>query len=188
MIRIGIVGDIGSGKSHIAKKFGYPVFNADKEVAKLYKKNKKCYKKLKKSLPYYIKSFPVKKARLSQAIVANYNNIKKINRIVHPEIRIKLNKFIKKNKNKKFVILDIPLLMENKIYKKNDILIFIDAQRGQINKRLKLNPKIVKKFRKIQLPLEVKRKRSNYIIKNNFKNNYVKKNVKNTIKKILLNA
>jgi len=67
-------------------------------------------------------------------------------------------------------------------------LIFIDAQRGQINKRLKLNPKIVKKFRKIQLPLEVKRKRSNYIIKNNFKNNYVKKNVKNTIKKILLNA
>jgi len=96
MIRIGIVGDIGSGKSHIAKKFGYPVFNADKEVAKLYKKNKKCYKKLKKSLPYYIKSFPVKKARLSQAIVANYNNIKKINRIVHPEIRIKLNKFIKK--------------------------------------------------------------------------------------------
>ncbi len=43
MIRIGILGDIGSGKTHVAKSFGYPVFNADKEVGKLYKKNKKIY-------------------------------------------------------------------------------------------------------------------------------------------------
>ena len=49
MIRIGVIGDIGSGKSHAARIFGYPVFNADKEVARLYKKNKKCYKKLKKN-------------------------------------------------------------------------------------------------------------------------------------------
>ena len=48
MKRIGILGDIGSGKSHIAKKFGYPVFNADLEVAKLYKKDKIIFKKLKK--------------------------------------------------------------------------------------------------------------------------------------------
>ena len=34
MIRIAVVGDIGSGKSHIANLFGYPVFNADQEVAK----------------------------------------------------------------------------------------------------------------------------------------------------------
>ena len=40
MIRIGILGDIGSGKSFIAKNFGYPVFNADNEVANLYKKIK----------------------------------------------------------------------------------------------------------------------------------------------------
>ena len=38
MIRIGILGDIGSGKSYVAKSFGYPVFNADLEVGKLYKK------------------------------------------------------------------------------------------------------------------------------------------------------
>jgi len=48
MIRIAVVGDIGSGKSHVAKQFGYPVFNADTEVAKLYKKSRKCYRKLKK--------------------------------------------------------------------------------------------------------------------------------------------
>ena len=36
---IGILGDIGSGKSFVAKQFGYPVFNADKEVANIYKKS-----------------------------------------------------------------------------------------------------------------------------------------------------
>ena len=49
MIRIGVVGDIGSGKSYVAQSFGYPVFNADYEVTKLYQKNKKVFIKLKKS-------------------------------------------------------------------------------------------------------------------------------------------
>ena len=48
MKRIGILGDIGSGKSYVAKKFGYPVFDADKEVNNLYKKDKKVFSKLKK--------------------------------------------------------------------------------------------------------------------------------------------
>jgi len=82
--------------------------------------------------------------------------------------------------------------MENKINKKNDILIFIEAKKKEINKRLKkrenFNPKIVKILKEFQLPLEIKKKRSDFIIKNNFKNNYVKKNVKKIIKKILLNA
>ena len=60
MIRIGILGDIGSGKSYVAKKFGYPVFNADYEVGKLYQKDKKVFKKLNKILPKYFNSFPIK--------------------------------------------------------------------------------------------------------------------------------
>ena len=61
MIRIAILGDIGSGKSHVAKSFGYPVFNADKEVGKLYRKNKKIFNKLKKILPEYFNFYPIKK-------------------------------------------------------------------------------------------------------------------------------
>ena len=45
MIRIGILGDIGSGKSYVANSFGYPVFNADQEVSNLYKKNRKIFRK-----------------------------------------------------------------------------------------------------------------------------------------------
>ena len=192
MIRIAVLGDIGSGKSHIAKQFGYPVFNADIEVAKLYRKSRKCYNKLKKELPKYIVSFPVKKIEISNAIIAGQHNLKNIIKIVHPEVRSSMNNFIKKNKNKKFVILDIPLLMENKINKKNDVLVFIDAKKKEINKRLKkrsnFNLKVVKKFKKLQLSVKVKKEQTNYIIKNNFKNNSVKKNVKKVIEKILLNA
>ena len=54
MIRIAVVGDIGSGKSYIANLFGYPVFNADYEVSKIYKTNKNCFKRLKKILPKYV--------------------------------------------------------------------------------------------------------------------------------------
>ena len=188
MIRLAVVGDIGSGKSYVAKQFGYPVFNADMEVTKLYKKSRKCYKKLKRELPRYIISFPVNKKEISRAIIDSHNNLKKIVKIIHPEIRSTMNKFIKKNKNKKIVVLDIPLLMENKINKRNDILIFVDSKKKEINKRLnkRKNFKTLKKFKKLQLPLEIKKKKANFIIKNNF-NNKVKKNVKRILKKILLN-
>ena len=192
MIRIAVLGDIGSGKSHVAKQFGYPVFNADVEVAKLYKRSRKCYNKLKKVLPKHIVSFPVKKSEISKSIIANHHNLKKIIKIVHPEVRSKMNNFIKKNKNKKFVILDIPLLIENKINKKNDVLIFVNAKKKEINKRLKKRPninlKIIEKLKKIQLPRELKKKQSNFIIKNNFRNNSIKKSVKKVLKKILLNV
>ena len=192
MIRIAILGDIGSGKSYVAKKFGYPVFNADVEVAKLYNKNKKYYNRLKKVLPKYIISFPIKKNEIIKAIMAGQHNLKKIVKIIHPAVRSSMNSFIKKNKKKKFIILDIPLLIENKINRKKDILVFVDTKKTIINKRLKkrrnFNSKIIRKLRKFQLPVEIKKKKSNYIIKNNFKNNFVKKDVKRMIKKILSNA
>ena len=192
MIRIGILGNIGSGKSYVAKQFGYPVFNADIEVAKLYKKSRKCYNKLKRALPNHIISFPVKKKELLKAIQSNSHNLKKIIKIIHPEVRLRMNSFIKKNKNKKFIILDIPLFLENKINKKKDILVFVDAPKKEINKRLKkrsnFNPKIVNTLRKLQLPVEFKKRKSDFIIKNNFKINSVKKDAKSLIKKILLNA
>ena len=192
MIRLAVVGDIGSGKSYVAKLFGYPVFNADAEVAKLYKKSRKCYNNLKKALPSYIRSFPIKKNKLSEAIIDDHNNLKKIIKIIHPEVRSHMNNFIKRNKRKKFVILDIPLLMENKINRKNDVLIFVDARKKEITKRLQKRPntnlKIIKRIKKFQLPVELKKKRSDFIIKNNFRNNYIKKNVKKVMEKILLNA
>jgi dephospho-CoA kinase len=189
MIRIALVGDIGSGKSYVAKNFGYPVFNADIEVGKLYKKNKKIFNKLKKFLPKHFYSFPVDKNEVSNAILSNNNNLKKIVKIVHLEIRKKMKIFLKKNKNKKIVILDIPLLLENKINKKNDILVFVQSKKLDILKRLKkrtnFNHRLLNKFKKIQLSLDYKKKKSQFIIKNNFTNKSVKKDIKNILKEIL---
>ena len=188
MIRIGILGDIGSGKSFVAKLFGYPVFNADKEVGELYKQNRKIFIKLNKSLPKHITQFPIKKEEVTKTILANKNNLRKIVKIIHPEIRKKMIIFLKKNKKSKVIVLDIPLLLENKINKKKDILIFIQSNKSEILKRLKkrqnFNLKIMNRFRKIQLPLDYKRKKSNFIIKNNFTNKLIKNQIRYILKKI----
>ena len=185
MIRIGILGDIGSGKSFVANNIGYPVFNADQEVSKLYKKDKKIFKKLNKKLPQHIFSFPINKNEITKAILSNKVNLKKIITVVHLEIRKILKLFLKKNRNKKIVVLDIPLLLENKINNQNDILIFVDSKKTEIEKRLKKRPnfnrKLMNKFKKVQFSSAYKKRKSNFIIKNNFK----KKSLKNSIKKIL---
>ncbi len=100
-----------------------------------------------------------------------------------------MKKFLKKNKRKRIIVLDIPLLIENNINKKNDILIFVDAKKNEIYKRLKkrksYDKKILKILKKFQLPIEIKKKKSDFIIKNNFKHNSVKKSVKILLEKIL---
>ena len=189
MKRIGILGDIGSGKTYIAKCFGFPVFNADLEVAKIYKHNRKVFQKLKIKLPNYFNSFPVKKKEIIHAILSNRRNLKKIIKIVHYEVREKMNDFLKKNKHKKLVVLDVPLLLENKINKKKDILIFVESRKSEILKRLKkrknFNMKIFNNFKKIQLSLASKKQKSQFIIKNNFKKNSVKVRVKRIIKNLI---
>ena len=188
MIKIGILGDIGSGKSYVAQNFGYPVFNADYEVAQLYKKKKNIFNKLKAKLPKYIYSFPIEKTEISNAILAKNNNLNKIVKIVHLEIRKKMNNFIKKNKNKKIVILDIPLFLENKINDKKDILVYVQSKKSSILKRLKkrknFNQKLLKKFKDIQYPISYKKKKSNFIIKNNFTKKSVNDGIKSILKEI----
>ena len=189
MIVVGILGDIGSGKSFVAKQFGCPVFNADYEVNKIYKKNKVCFLKLKAKLPKFIKSFPLDKNDLTNAILSNKKNLGKIISIVHPLVRSRMNIFLKKNINRKMVVLDIPLLVENKLDRKEYVLVYVDSKKKQIYSRLKkrgnYNKRLLDIFKKIQKPLSLKKKLSSFIIKNDFKPQTVKKNIKILRRKIL---
>ena len=189
MIRAAVIGGIGSGKTFVANFFKCPVFNADDEVKKIYKTNKACFNKLKKILPTYIKSFPIKKKELVEAISKDKKNLKKISYIVHPLVRQKMNLFLKKNKKQKIVLLDIPLLIENKLNKKGDILIFIKSKKSKILHRLKKRPnfnlEFLKNLQKNQTMLSKKIKLANYIVHNNYPTNIMKKKI-NLLKKRIL--
>ena len=162
MIRISLVGQIGSGKTYVSKIFNLPTFNADKEVSHIYKFEKNCYKKLKISFPNFIKSFPIKKSELIKAIKFSTKNIKIISKIIHPLIRGRLNLFLKRNRSKKAVILDIPLYLENNLNKKNDVIIFVSRKNSLIKndliKRKNFDIDIFNKLRTIQLPVQYKKK------------------------------
>ena len=185
MIRIALVGDIGSGKIYFSKLFKFPVFNADLEVNKIYGKDTNFNKLIKKKFPQHIFSLPLKKEELIKCILSNSGNLKKLSRIVHPIVRKKLGIFLKKNRNKKFVILDIPLYLENKLSIKNDVIVFIDSKKKDIKSRLlkrkNFSNKLLKLFKKLQLPLETKKRKSNFIIKNDFTTKKAKRSVKSIL-------
>jgi dephospho-CoA kinase len=189
MIRVGVMGGIGSGKSFIAKLFNCPVFNADKEVNKVYKNDKNCFVKLKKKLPKFINSFPVKKKQLVKAIKEDKKNLAKISSIVHPIVRKRMRVFLAKNKKNKMVVLDVPLLIENKLNKKDDVLLFVKSKKKEVLKRLKkranFDVKVLKSLKENQIILLKKRKLANYIIENNFTKIIMKKKVNFLKKKIL---
>ena len=189
MIRVGVMGGIGSGKSFIAKLFNCPVFNADKEVDRVYKNDKNCFVKLKKKLPKFINSFPVKKKQLVKAIREDKKNLAKISSIVHPIVRKRMKVFLAKNKKNKMVVLDIPLLIENKLNKKDDVLLFVKSKKKEVLKRLKkrtnFDAKVLKSLNENQIILLKKRKLANFIIDNNFTKIIMKKKVNFLKKKIL---
>ena len=188
MRRIALVGDIGSGKTFISNLFRYPVFNADLVVSNLYKKDKFLFKKIKKRFPDKVRNFPLKKEELLKIIFQNKKNLNTLGKIIHPIVRKKMENFFKTNKKKKYIVLDVPLYLENRLNKKEDIIIFVEADKKKIkqklNKRKNINLKLINILRRNQLPIRLKRKKSTYVIKNNFISNTAKKNVKLILKKI----
>jgi len=175
MIKICIVGDIGSGKTYISNLFSKNknlIFNADLEVNKIYNYNKNIFNKIKKKLPHFIKTFPTNKSEIHNAIIFNKSNLKKIIKIIHPEIRKKMNIFLKNNNKQKFVILDIPLLLENKLNKSEDVIVYVDAKKNILQKYLKkragYNQKIVEILKEMQILPERKKELSDIVIENNF--------------------
>ena len=189
MIRVCMMGTIGSGKSFISKLFNCPVFNADKEVNNIYKNHKDCFIKLKRKIPKFIKSFPIRKSELKNAISEDSKNLKLISLIVQPIVRSSLRNFLQKKKNSKMIVLDIPLLVENKLYAKGDVLIFIKASKSKIIDRIKkrrnFDKKIINKLKTNQTALLKKMKLANYIVDNNSSPNIMKNKIKKLRKKIL---
>ena len=130
MIKVGITGSLASGKTTASKILSYkrgPIFSADKAVKELYKN--KHFKHL-VSKRFKIKNNSQLKKSLKKVILKNKHNIKKLERIIHPLVRKKMKNFSSKNKNKKLLFYEIPLLIESKLMKHFNLIVFI-KKRGQ---------------------------------------------------------
>ena len=129
MIKIGITGSLYSGKTTASKflsKGRGPLFSADFAVGKIYQ-NKKFKALISKK--FNIKNNKNIKQSLKKLIIKNRSNLKKLEKIIHPLVRKKMKIFASKNKNKKILFYEIPLLIESKLMKFFDVIIFIKSKK-----------------------------------------------------------
>ncbi len=187
MIKIGVTGSIASGKTTVAKMLSgrkYPLFNADREVSRIYKKNsfkEKIYKKFK------LKNKKNIKKKIKKIVSTNKNSLKNLEKIIHPMVRKELRDFIKRNKKKEFIIFEIPLLIESKLMKNCDKIVFVSSKKTlRLKRHLKRGKsrKIFNLLDKRQLPPVKKIKFCDYVINNNSSLKKLKKNVKTMKNKI----
>ena len=193
MVKVGILGPVGSGKSFVANIFrtlGFNVFSADEEVSKIYQNNRIVNKKISKSFKLKLYKNKINKKELREFVKKYPKKFKFLNKIIHPVVRKELINFLEKNKNKKLVILDVPLLIENKLFKFVDIFVYIKTKSGAFNsrivKRKNLDQPFLKILRKQQVGEKIKEGYADFVIFNNSKSK-VKLQIKNIINKILLN-
>ena len=137
MIKIGITGSLSSGKttaSKILSKNRGPLFNADKVVKELYQKKNF---RLLVSKRFKIKNNNNIKISLKKLILRNSTNLTKLEKIIHPLVREEMRKFTIKNKNKKILFYEIPLLVESKLMRFFNVIIFIKSKKSIRLKRFK---------------------------------------------------
>ena len=185
MIKIGITGSVASGKttaSEIISSRRGPLFSADKVVKKLYTQNN--FKRLiAKKLNFKLdKNF---KKKLKNKILQEKEVLKKLEKTIHPLVRREMFIFLRRNKNKKFLFLEIPLLIESKLTKYFDVVIFIKSKNNSRLKRYILNGGSIQLFSlldKHQMKDTKKMKFCDHIVVNNKSLSILKKKLSNIIK------
>jgi len=193
MVRVGIIGSVGSGKSFVAnifKELNFNIFSADAEVARIYKNNKVINKKISKFFKLKLYKNRINRQELRDALKKNPKKFSFLNKIIHPIVRKKLILFLSKFKKTRLVVLDIPLLIENKMFNFVDIFVYVKTRSNSFNTRIKKRKNLDKSFlnilKKQQRSEKIKEGYADFIIYNSSKNK-VKLQVKNIIDKILLN-
>jgi len=181
MIKIGITGSLASGKSTVAKLVSqnkYPLFIADRTVKSLYKK-KYFIKKIKRQ--FNLKSTKNLKKKIKDLIKKDKKKLKKLELIIHPLVRKEMKASMRPRANIKFSIFEIPLLIESKLVKYFDSIIFVGANKN-IRLRRYLQKGGSKKIFTIldnrQAKSSKKIKISDHVIYNNRSLKVLKKNVK----------
>ena len=174
MIKIGITGGIGSGKTficHILENLGYPVFYSDQEAKKLMNENLDLIIKIKELLGYgaYLNGI-INKSFIARKIFETPTLRNELNAIVHPEVYLAFEKW-SKSQDSKLVFNESALLFETESYKRFDKTILITAdiclKIERIKKRDLLDEIEIKHRMNSQLSDEIKLKLADFVIENN---------------------
>ena len=193
MIKVGILGSVGSGKSFVAnifKELGFNIFSADQVVSQIYERNKNINKKISIFFKLKLNRGKINKNELRDTLKKNPKKFKYLNKIIHPIVRKKLILFLSKYKKTKLVVLDVPLLIENKMFNFVDIFIFVKTKPNifkiRIKKRRNLDKQFLKLLENQQADEKIKKSYADFTVDNSTKDK-VKLQVKKILDKILLN-
>ena len=174
--------------SNMFRKFGVPVWCADKEVDTLYSKNGAATKIFIKEFPSVLTKTGVDKTKLRNLIHKDNSILKKIEEIVHPLLRGSRNYFAKIHEKHPIIIYDIPLLFEKNQEKKFDAIVLVTAsestQKSRVLSRKNMTEKDYKLIKRNQLSEGQKLKRADFIINTDKSLSETQKDVEGLYKKL----
>lgn len=171
MITIGLTGSIGMGKSAVSAMFrraGVPVFDADAAVHILQGPGGFLLPAIEARFPGTTGPDGVNRQKLGAAVLGKPHELKALERIVHPAVGRMRNRWLRRNRSRPMVVLDIPLLFEKKGWKSVDITVVVSAPAWIQRKRVLARPGMTAaKFHSIlalQMPDTEKRRRADFVI------------------------
>lgn len=180
MKKIGITGQMGSGKTFISMKFAtlnVPVLIMDQVVKQLQNTNEELISKIKKRFPgSYDGNIMNKKFMIQKLFFDDTGeNLRDISEIVKPFLRDELDKFYKEHQNKKYVLVESALIYEYGFQDQFDQIIFVNSD-SQVRKKMamkrdQISSKEYDRRMKTQLPDEFKIQKSNWVIENDYTEN-----------------
>ena len=173
MYKIGITGSIGTGKTTIANMFALfniPIFNADREIKKIYEK-KEVIEKIKRTWPLIVKKNHVDKFKLKTIIFCNNKEKKKLEKLLYPYLEKEFKKFENLNNGYSILVYDVPLIYETRSEKKYDTVLLTHCnkktQRKRVLSRDKMSSSLFEKIVASQLSFDAKIKFKPQVINTN---------------------
>jgi len=170
LIKIGLTGCIGMGKSTTLKMFqneGVSTWSADEAVSRLYAKGGKAVLKVQALTPKSVVNNAVSRENLREEVKKRPELLLSLELIVNPLIKTDRERFLCSNSEHRAVVLDLPLLFENKMESDFDIIVVVSAsemeQKERVLSRNTMDIKLLNIIKSKQISDKEKRSRADFV-------------------------
>jgi dephospho-CoA kinase len=171
MIKLGLTGSIGMGKSTVARMFeeeGVPVFDADAVVHRLQGPAGELVAEIEARFPGTTGPGGVNRTTLAERVLAEPQALQNLEGLIHPVVNRERERFLAEHEAAPLVVLDIPLLFEKGGWSEVDSIAVVsappDVQRERVLARPGMTFDKFSRILKLQVPDEEKRARADFVI------------------------